>query len=69
MNLTRYFCYTVQHTRSSVYAPPCYLHTAFKAFDVMRALVKRYPNAWRIELEPVSPTPNNAPLGNTHFST
>jgi hypothetical protein len=58
LNLTRYFCYTVQHDKQDVYTPPCYLHTASKAFDVMRALVKRYPNAWRIELEPVLPKPD-----------
>lgn len=54
MTLTRYFCYTVQHEKADTYTPPCYLHTAFKAFAVMRALVKHYPEAYRIELEPIN---------------
>ena len=50
--LTHYYAYTVQH-KVDGYAPVCYIHSAFSGPRILAALVRKYPDAVWIEVEPI----------------
>jgi len=50
--MTRYYVYMVYNS-GALYTPPRFINTPYTTGQVLRVLVKRYPNAQSIDIEPI----------------